>query len=327
MSSPDKHENLERLARLRAEGVLTEAEFVREKELVLGQSDFLHDTSGRSEVSRSSRYKRRWSLWVPAGIAFCGASGWAMAQWVHVDSDGAAAQASLKRAPPAKTPAIPIRNDDSPSGARALPADRQAELAFDAVFGKGVRMINTPEDELHYEKGKVIWTEFGPVLIAEANGSASPVSMGALGVFYLREVPGPAFREIRRWPDAIAGSMMGNPPDWTVRADITDGPVIESRAGGVWQGYACNSSTLTQLIDSGPVSLVTFNSGYSDTGAVGEGGEKYDGVIANIKRNRSFDVHFTGTRPITEHYVKKGRGFVRVPGADEEMGESLVPTC
>ncbi len=53
----------------------------------------------------------------------------------------------------------------------------------------------------------------------------------------------------------------------------------------------------------------------------------FDGTIVNVVRGRSFDVRFTGTRTITEHYVRKGAEYVRVPGKEEEMNESVIPTC
>jgi hypothetical protein len=120
---------------------------------------------------------------------------------------------------------------------------------------------------------------------------------------------------------------MASPPQWKIRQDITDGTVIESTAGGVWQGYACDSKTLTELTPSGPRSLVTFDSHYDSSGAVEEGYQTFDGTIVNVVRNRSFDVRFAGTRTIAEHFVRKGAGYARVPGDNEEMNEGAIPTC
>lgn len=327
MASPDKHQNLERLARLRAEGILTEAEFSREKELLLHQSDSPNVSGSEREVSQLEPRKRRLPVLMATGLVLCGGAGWAMTEWARVNVGSVQSDALLKPDPSAEAHETPARLDGYAARARELPDDRQVELAFDAVFGEGERVVTAGEEDLHYRNGAVVWSDFGPVLIAEANGEEYPESLGALGIFYLREVPGPAFKEIRRWPDAVTGSIMGNPPRWKVRNDILEGLVIESTFGGVWQGYACNSSTLTQLTSSGPVSLVTFNSGYDSTGAVGEDGERYSGTIAHIVRDRSFDVAYSGTHPITEHYVKKGSSFVRVPAPNEEMNESPVPTC
>lgn len=178
-----------------------------------------------------------------------------------------------------------------------------------------------------YTKGRIIWADFGPVLIVEGSGEPSPLALGTLGVFYLREIAGAKFEEVHRWPDAVAGGTMGNPPQWKIRADIADRPVIEVTGGGVWQGYRCDTTTLTELTADGPKLLATFDSSYSSVGAEGDAGQTYDGTIANAVRNRSFDVRFTGTRAITEHYVREGVEYLRVPAKDEEMNEGMIPTC
>ena len=327
MAAPEKHQNLVWLARLRADGFLTGAEFVRAKGLLFCHSDTPTDSGRVPAPPRLERLKQRWPAWIAAGLVLCGSTGWTMTDWDHVNTGPAQSEAPLQHDPSIKAHTPHSESDDNADSARQLSQDRQIELAFEAVFGNGERVVSNGEENLRYAKGTVVWTGFGPVLIAEATGEEHPGSLGALGMFYLREVSGPAFKEVRRWPDAVTGSIMGNPPRWKVRHDILDGLVIESTSGGVWQGYACDSTTLTQLTGTGPVSLVTFNSRYDSTGAAGDDGERYDGAITHIARDHAFDVVYTGTRPITEHYVKKGKNFVRIPDAHEEMNESAVPGC
>ena len=333
MTDADHLERLERLARLRETGALSQHEFEREKALLLGQGRTpdaaveaaTHETGKPAPAPKTSAPKRRLALWAAAGLALAGGSGWALADWTGVTpAENNAAQVNAAKAAASNGTSSPA----APSAIRALSAERQVDLAFDAVFGKGEREIRVPEQAAYtYGKGRVLWADFGPILIVEGSGEPYPPAVGTLGIFYLRELPGAKFEEVRRWPDAVTGSAMGNPPQWKIRDDVIRGIVIESTGGGVWQGYACSSTTLTELAPNGPRGLVTFDSHYDSTGAVGEGGESYDGSIANVARNRSFDVRYTGTRPITEHYVRKGREFVRVPGANEEMNESPVPTC
>jgi len=52
-----------------------------------------------------------------------------------------------------------------------------------------------------------------------------------------------------------------------------------------------------------------------------------DGTIVNVVRNRSFDVRFTGTRTITQHFERKGAAYVRAPHAGNEMDNNAIPTC
>ena len=214
------------------------------------------------------------------------------------------------------------------SSIRELPAERQVDLAFDAVFGKGEREIELSDDaSFAYSRGKVIWAEFGPVLIVEGNGDPYPAALGTLGIFYLRELPGGTFEEVHRWPDAVAGGIMGNPPSWKVRQDIVDHPVIEATAGGVWQGYACDATSLTELTPAGPKSLVVFNSQYDSRSAGVGAGEYYAGAITQVVRNRSFDVRFTGTRQLTRHYVRNGEVYESSPSDTGKPGGDDIPTC
>ena len=337
MTADDHLSRLERLARLRDTGALSAEEFEREKAVLFQQSDAGVTHADEAEESppanpsteTGARARRRWPLLVLVGLALAGGGGWALANWTGITASPRATGANLthdeKPNPSASAPA----GKPSPSTLRALPAEKQVDLAFEAVFGSGAREISVPEQAVYtYGKGKVVWGDFGPILIAEGTGDEPyPVALGTLGIFYLREIAGAKFEEVRRWPDAVVGSIMASPPQWKVRQDITDGMVIESTAGGVWQGYACDSKTLTELTPSGPRSLVTFASHYDSSGAVEEGYQTFDGTIVNVVRNRSFDVRFSGTRTITEHFVRKGAGYVRVPGDNEEMNEGAIPTC
>ena len=146
------------------------------------------------------------------------------------------------------------------------------------------------------------------------------MSIGALGIFYLKEEGG-TFRVTRAWPDAIGGSIMGNPPEWKFATGFGPNPVIIATGGGVWQGYRCESTTVTELRPSGPAALVSFNSVYENGGAVADPKkvESITGEITNVQQN-SFDVRFTGTRNFIHHYIRKGDVFIRPdPAGDENI--------
>lgn len=211
---------------------------------------------------------------------------------------------------------------------RSLPIGRQVDLAFEALFGDRPREIRSDDRTVYsYSKAALVWSDFGPILIAEGQADASPNALGTLGIFYLREDPGPRFEQVRRWPEAIDGNIMGNPPEWKVRGDMGPYPVVESSSGGVWQGYACAATTLTELSPGGPKLLAVFDSHYSSEGAEGDDGETYDGSIVNVVPGRSFDVEFAGTRKVTQHFVRGVGVFVRVPQPGETLETSAIPTC
>lgn len=327
---------LERLARIRESGASSGAEFECENGRLIqrgaGPAQIANDHNGQSSALVAAAEQRdgkpRWPHWLMVCLVLAGGGGSALAEASQIQPQRAAASSTSAAESSTSVPVREAGSNSGQSGIRALPEQRQVDLAFDAVFGPGDREIRLQEDAVYrYAHGKLIWADFGPVLIAEGSGEPSPLVNGTLGLFYLREIAGAKFEEVRRWPDAVAGGTMGNPPRWEIRSDIADRPVIEATGGGVWQGYGCDTTTLTELTTEGPKLLATFASGYSSEGAEGDAGQIYDGTIVNVVRGRSFDVRFTGTRTLTEHYVRKGAEYVRVPGKEEEMNESVIPTC
>ena len=119
---------------------------------------------------------------------------------------------------------------------------------------------------------------------------------------------------------------MGNPPDWTISKDFGEYPVVISKTAGVWQGYRCGSTTLTELRPDGPFDLAQFHSDYSNSGAIrGESEpESVDGEVGNIVAGKSFEVRYYGTRSFVHRYVRKGETFVLTDDTDPG---SVVPTC
>lgn len=288
------------------------------------------DRTGRSQHGlrpRAGGHYRR-ALWTMGGLAAVAGSALAFAKMeggpapAGSDRTGVVASTRSASGPPTQKAHI------ARSSVRTLAAGQQLELAFDAVFGNGARQIAlTDEVSFSYGRGQLVWTEFGPVLIAEGSGDPYPPALGTLGIFYLRELPNGRFEETGRWPDAVTGGSMGNPPNWKLREDLADYPVIEASAGGVWQGYACDATSLTQLTPEGPKSLVTFDSYYDSRSASGSNGEFYTGAIGNVVRNRSFDVRFTGSREFTRRFVRDGAGYSIVPGEDGGTDDIGIPTC
>lgn len=326
MISKDQLELLERLSRLRDGGVLNEDDLQREKALVLGE-DAGPNRPAVAPKGAAGLWGGRRAVLAVAGVAAVGTAGWGLAHWTipspspHISVKNAVieAKASATAAPPPRS---------TNSQVRSLPATRQLALAFEAVFGRGPRRYDKG-NQARYENdnGRLTWTSFGPVLSVEGAGDPSPPVLGTLGIYYLREGPGLGFTVMGRWPAAVDGSIMGNPPRWTIRHDLSRWPVIEAVSGGVWQGYACSTTTLVALSPEGPAAIAVFDSEYSSGGAEGEDSVTYEGRIANVVRDRSFDVQFTGTRDITQHYARRGAKFIRAVPVGTDQADSDIPTC
>jgi hypothetical protein len=140
-----------------------------------------------------------------------------------------------------------------------------------------------------------------------------------LAIHYLRP-SGETFEVTGAWPGAVSGWGWGAPPtDWAINNSFASNPVIFAQGGFMGQGIVCSSATLTELRPEGPVESEIIRTGYSDGGAMtdervaaGEREQELTGVIANIQRDQSFEVRFTGTARFTERYVRRDNRFVPV---------------
>lgn len=330
MTADNRFDRLEQLNRLREAGALTQEEFDAEKQRLLHpEPEPVADAplAWASEEPLEAIAQRRRMPWLGLGVAavaLVALGGWGLAEWTRDGVPSAAQQPETAAAETTEEEPEPAA--EAEATIESLSSDRQLELAYAAVFGSDrTRTLRTDDTSFSYSGGRVLWTRFGPVLVVEGAGEAQRTALGTLGLFYLREVPGPAFETVRQWPDAIPGSVMGNPPEWKARNDLSGTTVIEATGGGVWQGYACDSTSLTELTPTGPVTLVTFESGYNSTGALGDEGESYTGKIGSIVRGRSFEVQFSGTRDFTNRYVRQGDRYTRQPVTDGTDGD--IPTC
>jgi hypothetical protein len=185
----------------------------------------------------------------------------------------------------------------------------QLEDAFLAAFGTSGPDLETEDGTLlHFSPGALISAPFGMVLLSPASADMpSPVTFGSLGVHYLA-AEGHGLRVTGRWPEAIGGGTMGNPPEWVVDDALARWPVVIARTLEGNQGYYSEYVQLVELTPKGPVPLVTFRSSYSD-GAAGETGAKpqeIEGKIVNIIKDQSFEVEFTGTSQFRQTYSRKG---------------------
>lgn len=303
----DPFEHHEQLVRLRQAGVLSQAEFEREK------AHLLDGVTASAPALASRRSGRRFwgglaALTLAAGLGAVSALG-IVQDW--------GLQGLTSAAPSAPNPVAntPVRADISPESLRQSPPERQVQLAMHAVFGGREPIVQTRDGAVyHYRRGQLVWTPTGAVLVAPgAHAQALPATTGTLGVFYLKEEQG-AFRVEGRWPQALDGAIMGDPPEWEISTAFGAAPVIVSTAGGVWQGVRCETTTLTELAASGPVNLIAFRAIYDNTGAARDGGEvaSIKGAISNIVADKSFDVDFTGSRSFTQRYGRFGQRYQRL---------------
>ena len=237
-----------------------------------------------------------------------------------VSTVGACRAAEDREAPPEKS-AQPALATPVPPRSAVEGNDARLRTAFEAVFRRGNGLLRV-SDEVTYRfaPGELVESVDGEFLLTPGSDiNVSPVSTGTLGVFLLQDASD-VLAVTGRWPDAIGGSIMGDPPRWSVSRDFGPRPVVVATSGGVWQGVACETTQLVELTAAGPVALVAFRSLVDQTGASrGAGAAALDavqteGTIENITPRQGFDVVFRGTPAFVDHYVWDGTTYVRRPG-------------
>ncbi len=209
----------------------------------------------------------------------------------------------------------------APGAIRTLPAAEQLTFAFRTVFG-GLRTptVWIEGSIVAYEPERLLWYGDRAVLITVGtNRTDCHACAGALGVHYLRAA-GNRFELIGSWPAAVEGWGYGAPPQiWSISNRFTRHPAIYAEGHFMGQGIICRSATLTELGPDGPVRSDLIWTGYSNEGATDEAERLQDlnGAIADIRRDRSFEVRFTGTDRFTERYVRRGNRFT--PAAETRI--------
>jgi hypothetical protein len=159
-------------------------------------------------------------------------------------------------------------------------------------------------------------------LFSVANGEACGTCSGMNAVHYLTDEEG-GWKLKSEHLDVGAAALMGNPArKWAITPLLAANPVLITRAGGLWQGYACEVINLTELAPSGPVNRGTLPISYSNGGAAKEG-EKIvdlDGMLVSGQAGKSFSIRFSGSSKFVENYRM-------VNGKYELVGKPQLPVC
>ena len=303
----DRLEALERLQRLRESGTIDEAEFEREKALLLGAAP--------PPAARRGTPAWVWALLGIAGIALIAALAWFLVRNpAHPEEDRVELNAQVEsnqqaEAKPDETPAI-----------RRRPEREQLAAAFRAAFGE--RTTRTVEEaDITFRPGALVWIGERAVLVSPGtNAEECHVCAGMVAVHYL-EPAGDGFRRTGEWLD-VATDDYGRPPEWGLTSELPGRPAMRVEHGGGNQGIFCNFVSYYDFRTDGPAEIARVQTGYTDEGNRGEEeGVSIEGEIRNLRPGRSFEVAYSGDQSFTERYELRGGGFVLVPGP------TRVPEC
>jgi hypothetical protein len=324
-----RYDELERLQRLRESGALSEEEFQAEKRRLLGNGaepgapPSRHDPIGIVDEDAS---RSRNALLIVLGViglliavaigAFVGhgiMGGRAAPEAnVSLPENDATADENLIAPPP-------------PTDIRTMPMQEQLARAFAAAFGaKDQAQLQIGGRTLVYHPGRLFWVGDKAVLISPASGAGDCRDCaGTVAVHYLTPA-GDQFQVSGSWPEAISGAQWNTPPRWRMTSAYTSLPAIWEEGHDRNQDCTSGSATLTELTPAGPVQSGPIRFSYrSKSGLAGLllGETDIEGHVADIQKDVSFDVVYSGDKQFTESWVKQGDRFV-VQG-----GETKMPQC
>ena len=332
-----RYDELARLQRLREAGVLSEEEFQAEKKRVLGGGDRapmpgtafapVDETVlvEEEDPEAEARRKRNILYAVVAAVGLLIAIVIGIALGRDVSGGHSAPEANV--AMPAQNVAVADENmivATPPTDVRTLPMPEQLSRAFAAAFGTGgAATLQVGGRTSSFKPGRLSWNADRAILISPGTASDDcHACSGTLAVHYL-EPQGDGFKVTGSWPDAVAGSGWGAAPKWKLTSAFTTYPAIYEEGGYTGQGCTSGGVTITELTPQGPVQSVPIRTIYSNAGATVDEQDpgEVEGTIANVQKDQSFDVNYSGAQPFTEHWVKSGARFVL------QGGETRMPQC
>ena len=116
------------------------------------------------------------------------------------------------------------------------------------------------------------------------------------------------------------GSVGNAATSWGFSDALGKNAYLITAGGGVWQGCAISSATLTELASGGPVDRASFTDSMSSGAGLNQKEQGFDGQITAAVPDKSFTVTYTGTRTIKQQYVLKS-------GKYELVGKDQIPGC
>ena len=233
------------------------------------------------------------------------------------------------------SPAASAFDPDTPAGEPkpAFPVTLNSEesttisLAFRAAFGlpKGAEATATREVDgrtytfrpaaIHLLPNNV-----GVLLSLGSLDDAGHSEGGINAIHYLQGGPS-GWQRKGEWLDLGSVGSVGNAATaWAFSDALGKNPYLVTSGGGVWQGCAISSATITELAPDGPVDRGGFTDSMSSGAGLNQKEQGFDGQITAAVPDKSFTVTYAGTRAIKQQYVLKN-------GKYELVGKDQIPGC
>jgi hypothetical protein len=212
----------------------------------------------------------------------------------------------------------------APASARA---PSELDRAFAAAFGQAppaVRVVNRDGSgaaTLRYRPLGLVELGDRTALVSGGWTDSCHGCYGALAVHYLQRTPS-GFRLVGGWPEIVDGAAFGEPPEWSMRADLTPEPALQTRSGGTWQGCTVARADLVELTRDRPI--VRVRNVLLDYDAENSGAEQDPAVHGELRagdKGRTFSAEYTGEHRLSVLYVRNGDAY------QPARAEPDLPSC
>lgn len=327
----DRLDALERLARLRNQGALTEVEFSAEKVRLLADPAAPLMSSTVESAVEAPRVTTGPSL--PNDQSIAGETPGALRFW-PVAAGGAAALTALVAGAVwfGRSDVLPSRPAATASAQAALPTPtptasaswqdltpKQAQReAFIAAFGHPP--LPAPRDDVDASSTKpVALIHVGAhqaLVTVTENLGAAHVESGTLEVRYV-DVTATGYQRAGAAPAEVKLGSFGQIGGWKLRRDLGVNAMIVGEGGGTWQGCTGDWTSLIELTPSGPIVAADgIPTAYDDQSGTSDGGN-FDGKLQ--RDGNGISVRYTGSVAKTIRFARRGGKLIAT--------ESLPSIC
>ncbi len=203
--------------------------------------------------------------------------------------------------------------------------DAPRDAMFKAAFGKAAPAPRTIEEQDYSffpEAVQPLGRDMFALISMGNNDNMGHAETGMNAVHYLRKTAA-GYEVIGEWFDIGSAGTFGQPAlRYGLTTKLGKNPYLITQAGGTWQGYTCERTSLTELMPTKPSERGSFASGYSNSGAEEKKRkqQQLDGVITSAIPDVSFKVSFLGTRKFNQTWMRGEENYT-LKGLDE------VPQC
>lgn len=201
------------------------------------------------------------------------------------------------------------------------------DLAFLTAFGlpKGAEPTATREIEGRSYQFRpaaihLLPNNVGVLLSLGSLAGAGHSEGGINAVHYLQSGPS-GWQRKGEWLNLGSVGTVGNAAtSWGFSDALGKNPYLVTSGGGVWQGCAISSATLTELAPDGPVDRGSFTDSMSSGAGLNQKEQGFDGQITGAVPDKSLTVTYSGTRTIKQQYLLKNGNYKLV-------GKDRIPGC